>query len=875
MKTLVAKEARLLWPAYAPALLLALLPVWLLPSDQQHNPQVAAIYPLSFGAMLLALSSFGREFGLNTFGLMLAQPMERSRIWWTKLTVLAVALATLLVGWCLSSALRLLSTSATKDWAEHLALGATALFVMLAGGLWTTLLFRQTSYAFWFSILIPGVIAVLLDALRAPVWLTCSALTFYALAGFLWAWRRFLTEEDTSWTGGVVSFPGRRGAESPSMPGRRVLRPLSALFWKEVQLQQFNLIGMACLFVVHLGVVALRKAGSNVLGDSLKQGLEVFAGIWLLVPVLLGSTAVAEERKLGVIDEQLCLPVSARIQFWLKLLFVLALGGLLSPFLPWLAEGFGSSLGALGAISKGSEPNFANLGWTILVFTGLSLLGFYASTLARNLVQAMAIAVVASIAMGMFASFAFRPFSLFGYRLWRGPLVHLIAWPTFLVAILWLALWNFRHAAENWRRNLFGATAALLISIGLTAGIYNRTWELFMSLEPPHGPARFTGSRLPALLAEPWHESVTILLPDGRVWKDHSRILEQGTNQLVWSFGALSMSLRLDSLESYAINRDRLGTAKDRFISGSNWVSVANGPYNQIVAVRSNGTLWASETLRRPNLPNRTSVPPQAATNRLVQVGTVTNWSSVVRGGQGLSLTLLKSDGTLWRWGSNTYGNVEFMLPLVHQSPPQRLGSDTNWAAISSTQSSVYAWKRDGTAWAIHPHLYTVHQHEPEIAPGLVLEHLASLDQLKWQSLGTCWPFEVGVRDNDTLWMWRLANPYFPEQNSNLMQIGSENDWSQLADSGEQLVLLKTDGSLWGWNPAREWRTGLWLAKARPTRMSKWKNWVAVGSMIQGGTVSLASDGSLWYWWNREGWWAETEWLRPSRKPILLENIFD
>jgi alpha-tubulin suppressor-like RCC1 family protein/ABC-type transport system involved in multi-copper enzyme maturation permease subunit len=882
MKTLVAKETRLLWPAYAAALLLALLPVWLLPSDQQHNPQALAgypftirsIYPFSFGAMLLALSSFGREFGLGTFGLLLAQPLERNRIWWTKVAVLTFALATILVGWDLSCTLRQQLVSETSHWAESLALGATALFVMLASGLWTTLFFRQTSYAFWFSILVPALIAVVLDALRAPVWLTCSVLTCYALAGFLWAWRRFLTEQDTTWTGGIVSFPGRRDAENASMPGRRVQRPLPALFWKEVQLQQFNLIGMACLFVVHLGVVALRKAGSNVLGDSLKQGLEVFAGIWLLVPVLLGSTAVAEERKLGVLDEQLCLPVSSRIQFWLKLLFVLLLGGFLSPFLLWVAEGFGNSL---GPAAKWGGPNFFNVFW--IAFVGLSLLGFYASTLARNLVQAMAIAVVASLAMGMFAELASYPFSLFGHRLWRGSLVHLIAWPTFLVAILWLALWNFRHAAESWRHNLVGIATALVISVGLTAGIYNRAWELFMNLEPPHGTARFTGPKAPVLLATPWNEIVTILLPDGRVWEDqnrilYSRILRPGTNQL--------------------------GEAKDSFIFGSNWVSVADGPYNQIVAVRSDGTLWASQTLGKFTLSNFAVVPPQAGTNRLVQVGNDTNWSSVVRGGQGLLLMLLKNDGTLWRWGTNIYGTREGAIPLIHQSPPHRLGSETNWAAISKTLSSVYAWKKDGSAWAFHAHLDTAHQHEAEIDTGMVLEHLASLDQLKWRSLGTSWPFEIGVRDDGTLWTWRLVNPESPQHRNNLMQIGRQTDWAAIASAGAQLTLLKTDGSLWSWYPAMEWSRLMsqssimltsagtipslanfnssiraWLANARPARMSKWNNWVAVGSMF-GGTVSLAADGGLWFWWDREGYCPEPEWLlRPSRRPIFLENIFD
>src|SRR6266436_6738874 len=98
MTPIVAKEIRLLLPAYGMALLLAIVPIWLVPGD----PGAATIFSFCFGAVILALSSLGREFALRTFPLQLAQPLERSRIWWTKISVLAIAMITVMAAWLLS-----------------------------------------------------------------------------------------------------------------------------------------------------------------------------------------------------------------------------------------------------------------------------------------------------------------------------------------------------------------------------------------------------------------------------------------------------------------------------------------------------------------------------------------------------------------------------------------------------------------------------------------------------------------------------------------------------------------------------------------------------------------------------------------------------
>ena len=40
--------------------------------------------------------------------------------------------------------------------------------------------------------------------------------------------------------------------------------------------------------------------------------------LWLLIPWLMGCVAIAEERKLGTMESQLCLPVNRRLQFAVK-----------------------------------------------------------------------------------------------------------------------------------------------------------------------------------------------------------------------------------------------------------------------------------------------------------------------------------------------------------------------------------------------------------------------------------------------------------------------------------------------------------------------------------------------------------------------------
>jgi alpha-tubulin suppressor-like RCC1 family protein len=65
------------------------------------------------------------------------------------------------------------------------------------------------------------------------------------------------------------------------------------------------------------------------------------------------------------------------------------------------------------------------------------------------------------------------------------------------------------------------------------------------------------------------------------------------------------------------------------------------------------------------------------------QIGSLTNWSNKIATFNGGG-AVIKTDGTLWTWGLNTYGELGLNNQTSYSSPKQ-VGSATSWYAISNT----------------------------------------------------------------------------------------------------------------------------------------------------------------------------------------------
>ena len=223
------------------------------------------------------------------------------------------------------------------------------------------------------------------------------------------------------------------------------------------------------------------------------------------MPAVIGCTAVAEERKLGVVDGLFCLPVSRRRQFAVKFLPALMLGTFLGGVWPLLLEIVAGKLGTPneffkpGAHSGGNE--FVDgyvlfLGSIVLLAMALVWLGMLASTLTKSFLQALSLTIAGSVLVLALAAWARNNCTLVT------PLPLLIALPVIPGTLLWLAWRNFNRFQEGWRlwgRNIFGVVGATVFVAAASAAIYHRVWEVFEPTEPPHGPAKFTLAAPPKL----------------------------------------------------------------------------------------------------------------------------------------------------------------------------------------------------------------------------------------------------------------------------------------------------------------------------------------------------------------------------------------
>ncbi|MDB6068595.1 MAG: hypothetical protein JWR26_4803 [Pedosphaera sp.] len=866
MKPLVIKEIRLLLPGYILALLLAVVPIWFLTDFQNVVRYVTQVFaPLFFGVLVMALSSFGREFGMNTFPLLMAQPLTRSRLWWTKFAILALAMATILGAYLLSlNVWHGIHPNSLTGYGEMEAIAALAFsfVVIMASALWTTLLLRQIVAAFWVALLIPSSILLVILWIGGTVALIYIALGLYSFAGLWWAGRQFNHAQEVAWTGGEVAMPAWRPSRAASQSATRFYHPIATLFRKELKLHAVALMGMAGLFLVHLGVLAFRKTIQNSTENLLLlNALDMFGGLWLLVPLLTASLTVADERRLGTMEEHLCLPISSRTQFAIKLLFATVLCGLLSGLLCWTAEAIGFSIGARGGLG-GINIAFDGSGLTILLFSfiSLSLISFYASTLTRNLLQAIAAATVLSFLFRIILIASIYGARVWGIQIWDPPITFFIALPTIVTVIIWLAFVNFQRLSETrrlWLRNI-GALAATLLGITCaTAGLYHRAWEYLTPMEPPHGPARLTIAEPPVLNAP--YSPISALLPDGRWWQDC----------LAYDGGRHLEYMKDSSMHifDFTIGGEWFRLNGNHFFDGSNWVDKSGG-YSENVGIQSNGTLWVSEkpihVWRRVG--NRLVAQSPA---RLCKFGEDTDWKNVASGKGDDGIILLKTDGTLWGWGTNRSPQYHGLIGIK----PHQLGSDSDWARIYSSSSGFVAWKNNGQAWRLNRSATKV----PGITldPELTAERWEPLDNANWRSLTTCWGFQFGVRDDGTLWTFgeppSSGGTWGENDKRQPIQFGTSTNWVSLAAANQVLVALKSDGTLWKWDFRFRswWLDGIWPFSQPPKRLGIHSDWVALGESSQR-IVSIAADGSLWHWAAYDTY---DTLLAPSRKPIKLANL--
>lgn len=171
------------------------------------------------------------------------------------------------------------------------------------------------------------------------------------------------------------------------------------------------------------------------------------------------------------------------------------------------------------------------------------------------------------------------------------------------------------------------------------------------------------------------------------------------SNGTIWSWGDNSVGqLGLGSAGGTHLSPAQIG-------SGTDWrsVSASSGfAGNFVLAIKSGGTIWSWGDNSFGELGLGTTGGTHYSP---AQIGSDTDWSACSAGGANdgeigtLYSTGIKAGGELWSWGNNDFGQLGLGNTTQYNSP-QRVGSDTNWAFCVTGVYSTYGGKSNGVLYS-------------------------------------------------------------------------------------------------------------------------------------------------------------------------------
>lgn len=344
------------------------------------------------------------------------------------------------------------------------------------------------------------------------------------------------------------------------------------------------------------------------------------------------------------------------------------------------------------------------------------------------------------------------------------------------------------------------------------------------------------------------NRSSPVQIGTGTDWSEIGHNFAIKTNGTLWAWGSNTfgeLGLSESNIVHNKINKDYLNL-------DFTTVDIAR---NSGFGIGTNGTLWgwgANDVgqLGDNSTSNRT-LP--------VKIGIDTDWKTVKGStsestlGTEVHTLAIKTDGTLWAWGSNTRGQLG-LLTTVNRSEPVKVGADTNWSKLSAGSSFTIAIKNDGTLWSWG--------NNATGRLGLLLTATANRSspvqigtRSDWTQISSGFSHTIALRSNNTLWAWggntnTQLGISVSSARSSPVQVGARSDWTQVAAGGINSYGIRSDGTLWAWGANGDGQLGRnnTLSQGSPVQVGTRSDWTQVKSGTGNSVLAIRSDNTLWGW---------------------------
>ncbi len=291
------------------------------------------------------------------------------------------------------------------------------------------------------------------------------------------------------------------------------------------------------------------------------------------------------------------------------------------------------------------------------------------------------------------------------------------------------------------------------------------------------------------------------------------------------------------------------------FSGGSNWkqVSVCGNNGTSIAAIKSDGTLWTWGLNYYGQLGINSTV---GRSTPITTLAGGTNWKQVSVGGA--HVAAIKTDGTLWVWGDNQAGQlgINNLAIVARSTPVTTFAGGTNWKQVSCNGLNMAAIKTDGTLWVWGGNLYG------QLGNNDVNDRSTPITTFaggtNWKQVSVGGDHVAAIKSDGTLWTWgsgnsgRLGNNQFNNISTPVTTFAGGTNWKQVSCGILHMAAIKTDGTLWTWGS--NFGGALGINDNNPggirtpvTTFAGGTNWRNVDGSTS--TVSaIKTDGTLWVW---------------------------
>jgi alpha-tubulin suppressor-like RCC1 family protein len=277
-------------------------------------------------------------------------------------------------------------------------------------------------------------------------------------------------------------------------------------------------------------------------------------------------------------------------------------------------------------------------------------------------------------------------------------------------------------------------------------------------------------------------------------------------------------------------------------------VSIWGGAQTHMV-MKSDGTVWTWGMNGMGQLGDGTT------SNRCVPVQVVGPGGvghlapvSAIMGGE-MHNFALKTDGTVWAWGNNMFGQLGNGEDVKFSAVPVQVSNLSSIISIGGRGYHSLAVKSDGTVWAWG------WNSKGELGNGTA----EKFSKVPLQVVGLTKPsvvsggyqFSLALMPDGTVCQWGHGRAI---GNSNApVQIPEFSKVIAISAGWDHALALKSDGTVWAWgvNKVGELGDGSTVNRATPVQVKNLNNIISV-SAGDWHSTALRSDGTVWKWGRNE-----------------------